>query len=91
MPGSTATQPGTGPHVRASKPAQARCRADFHPVSRPHSQGEFAEMATSVGPSRYARATRSGQPRSGPACTLTCMAAVEFIITLADAARPVAA
>ena len=89
--GLGATQPGTGPQARSSSPAQARCRADFQPVSRPCSQGELAEMATSVGPSRCARATRSGQPHRGPACRLTWMAAVEFIITAPGAARPVAA
>jgi hypothetical protein len=49
---SFGAQPGTGPHVRASSPLQARCRTDFQPVSRPCSQGELAAIATSVGPSR---------------------------------------
>ena len=60
-------------------------------MSRPCSHGELADIATMVGPSLCARATRSGQPRSGPACRLTCIAAVEFIITAPGSPRPVAA
>ena len=86
-----AAQPGTGPQVRGSRPLHARWRADFHPVSRPCSHGELADIATRVGPSRYALATRSRHSRRDPACRLTCSAAVEFIITAAAAPRPVAA
>jgi hypothetical protein len=43
---------GTGPHVRASRPLQARCLTDFQPLSRPCSQEELAAIATRVGPIR---------------------------------------
>jgi hypothetical protein len=86
-----ATHPSTGPQARGSSPAQARCRADFQPVSRPCSHGEHAEIAIIAGPSRCARATRCGHSRSGPASRLTCSAVVDVIITAAAAPRPVTA
>jgi hypothetical protein len=67
-----------------------RCRAERHPVSRPASQGEQAEIAIKVGPRRWAWATREAHAARGPACTFTCRAAVEFIIASPGRARPVA-
>src|SRR3712207_7814872 len=47
--------------------------------------------ATRVGPSWWARDTRSLQPAHGPASRLTCSAAVPVIIAVPASAQPTAA
>ncbi|OLT28366.1 hypothetical protein BJF79_11095 [Actinomadura sp. CNU-125] len=87
--GSSSPSRRTGSVRQGSSSVQMPCRDDRSPVRRPARTGEFANAATSTGPSASARRQRrAASARSAPMSRQTWTDAVEHIIASPASGNP---